>query len=94
MAKTFWGDIFAGVCDVFMPAVAICKGAYDAVSSGNPDKFSEGIDNTMESTTKAAEEFGDKHADTITRGVLGAVAGGLAKDGYNSVFHHKGPPST
>lgn len=88
MAETTWGK-FLGACTLVAGSVAalpaaVVGGAYTAVNGDGFEKGADAAMNVVEKAAEKAEEFGDEHADTLTKNTLGlafAVAGAVIRKG-------------
>lgn len=87
MANKFW----QGVCGLVACTPALIAGTvHGTVNALNGKSFEEGFNETGEKVIERAMEFGDKHGDTITNGIIGAAAAWATKEGLEHSTHH--PP--
>jgi hypothetical protein len=82
MPKKFWGHVFemvaeTGVALVAIPAL-VTKGTIDFIASGGePGSFHRGAEGVIDGAHAFVEscvDFGDKHSEAITEGIVHGVA--------------------
>jgi hypothetical protein len=82
----FWSNVSMVAVSPVAIAAGFAKGTYDA--STDNGAFSEGFNGAAAPIMRAAQEFGNEHGATITKGVVTGAAGAFGARIVREGFKH------
>jgi hypothetical protein len=74
-ASPFWANVSAVAVSPVAITAGVVRGSYDAVSGTG--RFDEGFYAAAQPIMAAGKDFGARHGETITKGIVGGAATAL-----------------
>jgi hypothetical protein len=80
----FWANVSAVAVSPVAITAGVVRGSYDAASGNRP--FDEGFYATARPIMAAGKDFGARHGEAITKGIVGGAATALGARILNEVL--------